>query len=419
MAHLRRPDFDVPRRPHPASARRPRSGVLLTPFGDVGQTLWVVIAFLSLGALAWVTYELGAHWFGPAAGAVAGLRDPHPHPGPELRRAGVRRHPVRRAGAGRDPRRGARPQPARRCSSCSPSPGLLRPEAWLFSFAYVAWKRDLRLLPLGGRGAGASGWRTTSSWPATRCTRCSAPATTRRPCSASPASAPSRGRSRAGSARSCASPACSAPPRAGCSSSALHAARARRCRSRPASSRSPRSACWPPPACRSSAATCCSPPRCSRSSAARARSGGCRSTATTRGGPRWAAIGAAVLAAFVGLRARPGRPDPRPARLDAHAGRRSSPTCTRSRDDVPCRPVAVPNHRPVPHVALWTGIPPGEIVSAQLEQPTRGAYIDPANERVQRNFTLDPNDPKRLTATVPPGFEGVASNGSWLLYASC
>ena len=88
-------------------------------------------------------------------------------------------------------------------------------------------------------------------------------------------------------------------------------------------------------------------------------------------------------------------------------------------DDVACRPVAVPNHRPVPHVALWTGIPPGEIVSAQLEQPTRGAYIDPANERVLRNFTLDPRDPKRLTASVPPGFEEVAANESWRLYARC
>ena len=70
-----------------------------------------------------------------------------------------------------------------------------------------------------------------------------------------------------------------------------------------------------------------------------------------------------------------------------------------------CEPVAVPNHRPVPHIALWTGIPPGEIVSAQLEQPTRGVYLDPATERVLRNFTLDPRDPKRLTADVPPGFE--------------
>ena len=88
-------------------------------------------------------------------------------------------------------------------------------------------------------------------------------------------------------------------------------------------------------------------------------------------------------------------------------------------DDVTCRPVSVPNHRPVPHVALWTGIPPGQIVSAQLEQPSRGAYIDPASERVERNFTLDKNDPKTLTASVPPGFEKVAANASWRLYARC
>ena len=60
-----------------------------------------------------------------------------------------------------------------------------------------------------------------------------------------------------------------------------------------------------------------------------------------------------------------------------------------------------------------------EIVSAQLQQPTSGTYIDPANERVLRNFTLDPRDPKRLTATVPPGFEGTARNESWVLYARC
>ena len=82
------------------------------------------------------------------------------------------------------------------------------------------------------------------------------------------------------------------------------------------------------------------------------------------------------------------------------------------------RPVAVPNHRPVPHVALWTGIPPGQIVSAQLEQPTRGLYVDPASERVLRNFTLDPRDPKSLTADVPAGFQEVAANDSWRLYAA-
>ena len=88
-------------------------------------------------------------------------------------------------------------------------------------------------------------------------------------------------------------------------------------------------------------------------------------------------------------------------------------------DEIPCRPIAVPNHRPIPHVALWTGIRPRDIASAQLSPPTSGSYLDPASERVLRNFTLDPRDPKRLTATVPPGFRRVTANRSWVLYARC
>src|SRR4029078_10701685 len=72
-------------------------------------------------------------------------------------------------------------------------------------------------------------------------------------------------------------------------------------------------------------------------------------------------------------------------------------------NDFTCRPVAVPNPRPVPHIALWTGIPPAQIVSAQLQRPTHGVYVDPADRRVERNFTLDPHDPKTLTAPGPPG----------------
>ena len=87
--------------------------------------------------------------------------------------------------------------------------------------------------------------------------------------------------------------------------------------------------------------------------------------------------------------------------------------------DFRCRPVAVPNHRPVPHVALWTGIPPGEIALRAARAAHAGVYIDPASERVLRNFTLDPRDPKQLTAAVPPGFERVAANRSWLLYERC
>jgi hypothetical protein len=46
-------------------------------------------------------------------------------------------------------------------------------------------------------------------------------------------------------------------------------------------------------------------------------------------------------------------------------------------------------------------------------------YVDPASRRVERNFTLDPHDPRKLTAQVPPGFREVARNESWVLYARC
>jgi hypothetical protein len=133
---------------------------------------------------------------------------------------------------------------------------------------------------------------------------------------------------------------------------------------------------------------------------------------------RWAAIGAAVLAAFAVFA--PGQYN-RIADLRGSMGVQQDILAdlhdiTR---EVTCEPVAVPNHRPVPHVALWTGIEPQRIVSAQLERPARGVYIDPASERVLHNFTLDPRDPRRLTATVPPGFEAVARNASWRLYARC
>jgi hypothetical protein len=84
-----------------------------------------------------------------------------------------------------------------------------------------------------------------------------------------------------------------------------------------------------------------------------------------------------------------------------------------------CQPLAVPNHRPVPLLALWLDRPPERILSAQLVQIRSGQYLDPATERVLRNFTLDKRDPKRLTAKVPPGFTRVAANRSWVLYERC
>src|SRR3954469_7276031 len=146
VAHGRAPDFGVPvaPTPHPLATL---VGVLLTPCGDAAQPIWVVLAFLALGAVGWLTYELGAHWFGSAAGVVAGLviltRIP-------MLSFGVRAYVdipyvALVLGAILAEARGSRP---RVVLSLLALAGLLRPEAWLFSLAYVAWRREPGLLVL-------------------------------------------------------------------------------------------------------------------------------------------------------------------------------------------------------------------------------------------------------------------------------
>jgi hypothetical protein len=85
-----------------------------------------------------------------------------------------------------------------------------------------------------------------------------------------------------------------------------------------------------------------------------------------------------------------------------------------------CVPISVPNHRAVPRLASLLDLRPSEIVSSsEQRQPRHGYFLDPANENVVRHFVLDPNDPRRLTIKVPPGFRRVARNESWILYARC
>ena len=190
----------------------------------------------------------------------------------------------------------------------------------------------------------------------------------------------------------------------------LHARARRRCRSRPASSRSPRSACSPPPACRSSAATCCSPPRCSRCSAARACSAGCGWTATTRGGRAGPSS-----AASCSPRSR--SPPPRPTGSATCAARWAPrrEILADLHDIDPSRDPLPPGRGPEP--------PPGPARRA-VDRPRRPRRSSPPSSSARaaaststrrasaslRNFTLDPRDPKRLTAAVPPGFEAVAAN---------
>lgn len=84
-----------------------------------------------------------------------------------------------------------------------------------------------------------------------------------------------------------------------------------------------------------------------------------------------------------------------------------------------CGPVALPNHRAVPNLALWLDVDPDRIVSAQVQRPAYGTYVDPSSERVARQFVLDPRDPRRLDADVPPQYTQIGGNRSWRVYARC
>ena len=85
-----------------------------------------------------------------------------------------------------------------------------------------------------------------------------------------------------------------------------------------------------------------------------------------------------------------------------------------------CGPIAVPNHRAIPRLAFGLDIKPTEIVSASEEGiPHRSYFLEPANPFVIHNFILDPNDPTHFSLTVPPGFHRVAANDSWVLYRRC
>ncbi|HET7054681.1 MAG TPA: hypothetical protein VFI09_12290 [Solirubrobacterales bacterium] len=85
-----------------------------------------------------------------------------------------------------------------------------------------------------------------------------------------------------------------------------------------------------------------------------------------------------------------------------------------------CLPISVPNHRAVPRLAFDLETRPSRIVSSsEQRQPRRGYFLEPASPFVIHNFILDPNDPSRFTSQVPRRFHRVAGNESWLLYRRC
>ncbi|MGH2855752.1 MAG: hypothetical protein ACRDLF_16385, partial [Solirubrobacteraceae bacterium] len=84
-----------------------------------------------------------------------------------------------------------------------------------------------------------------------------------------------------------------------------------------------------------------------------------------------------------------------------------------------CEPIGVPNHAPIPLLALWLRTPPAAVVSAQVQTIAHGTYVAPATAEVRRDYILDRNDPHPRPAAVPPGFTPTHTNRSWLIYQRC
>jgi hypothetical protein len=82
-----------------------------------------------------------------------------------------------------------------------------------------------------------------------------------------------------------------------------------------------------------------------------------------------------------------------------------------------CPPVTVPNHRPVPLLALWLDAPPTRIAVAQEHPPRAGSYVLPSSPRVAREYILDPRDVDQSIPAPPPGFRPLGANASWRLFA--
>lgn len=138
LAHGVSPDYGaaLPPTPHPLADLL---GLVTTPLGNGAIDVTMVIAYLSLGLIGYLVYRLGSLWFDRPIGVIAALivltRAPYLSNG--LRAYIDLPYIALTLGAlvieSRKPRAG---WPVLALLALA---GLLRPEAWLFSIAYLAY----------------------------------------------------------------------------------------------------------------------------------------------------------------------------------------------------------------------------------------------------------------------------------------
>jgi hypothetical protein len=429
IAAGRTPDLDVPiaPTPHPLADL---GAVLLAPLsnagtvlhGEAAMTFVLVASYLALGALSWVVFELGRAWFGTWAGVAAAL-------------IVVTRVPVLDFGARayvdipfialvlgallvetRRPRAGA---PVLGLLAAA---GLLRPEAWLFSFAYVAYLAwdARRLSPVMAIAlVGPVGWMVHDllitgdplhSWLDTR------------------ESAQELGRITG------LDDVPTAMPRrlgeilreAGLLAAAVGGVLALAFRRDERGVRLGAAAGVLAIAAFCVLAAGGLPIRtrylmlaaCILAIFAGAGLFGWRTERDPAHRRWWTIAGVLLLAAFV-ITA--------PNQADRVASLRDALSTQRAiQDDLgeviaraPCTPYAVPNRRPVPLVALWRDVPPGTIVDAQDGLPPSGTYVLPRTPRIARDYILDPRDLDRSVPPPPAGWRELPGSPSWRMWALC
>ncbi len=138
LAHGTSPDYGaaLPPTPHPLADLL---GLVTTPLGGGAIDVTMVIAYLSLGLVAYLVYRLGALWFDRPIGALAAIF--------VLTRApylsnGLRAYvdlPYIALVLGALLIETKRPRAGWPVLALLIPAGLLRPEAWLFSLAYLAY----------------------------------------------------------------------------------------------------------------------------------------------------------------------------------------------------------------------------------------------------------------------------------------
>ncbi len=138
LAHGVSPDYGaaLPPTPHPLADLL---GLLTTPLGDGAVGVTMVIAYVSLGLVGYFVYRLGALWFDRPIGAIAALI--------VLTRApylsnGLRAYvdlPYVALVLGALVIESKRPRAGWPVLALLALAGLLRPEAWLFSIAYLIY----------------------------------------------------------------------------------------------------------------------------------------------------------------------------------------------------------------------------------------------------------------------------------------